>query len=328
MENDNNCITIRETDDSEEDSENGVEAKSAHVSIHSSGTPNNVDISRSSSSASLVSSSQTDDIIRNNCYPADDFVSNDDAAEVVLEDVEKMISRNLPLVNVPEKIIICLDTAQDPDYTPFKLGDGSKYTPLSMIKRVTEIFMKSKHIINAKHEFALIVLQSDSALWLRDFTREPCEIVLALDDVSESCPQKSFDLSALFDLIKGHVLLPVIEDPSITPPPYVVRVILLYSRSYCLPEFKHGRESFDFLTASQYFTLDTLYIHEDPSENNKCEEIYKVLDDLDEKGFSYVFGVPRKPTILHDTMAKLLAHPLQRPLQKMAHYKLEWQEPQ
>jgi hypothetical protein len=53
-----------------------------------------------------------------------------------------------------------------------------------------------------------------------------------------------------------------------------------------------------------------LCIHEDPSEASKCEEIFSVLDDLDDSGFSYVLDIHRNATKLHGNMAKLLGHSL------------------
>lgn len=284
---------------------------------------NNLDVSRSSSTSSLASSIQNDELGKNGNCPEETF-SND--SEAVLDEIQKGPTRFLPAVNVPEKIILCIDLSEDPNYTPFKLGDGTKYAPLYMIKRVAEIFINSKNLINKNHEFALVVLQTDTVAWLRDFTNDPRDIISVLEDMSETQEGDIFDLSSLFDVITDHVPLPQISEPNVTPPPFVVRVVLLYSRSYCIPKFVHGRESFSLLLSSDYFTLDILYIHEDPSEANKCEEIFSVLDDLDDRGFSYVLDVPRNTTKLHDNMAKLLGHPLQRPIQKVAYYKLELQE--
>lgn len=52
------------------------------------------------------------------------------------------------------------------------------------------------------------------------------------------------------------------------------------------------------------------------------QEIFDRLCDLDEKGMSYIFEAARNPTRLYDQMAKLLAHPLQRPLQSEIAYRL------
>lgn len=305
---------------------NGDDSESMEVTPHTDNLNvprSNLDISRSSSTSSLASSSQNDELGKNGNCP-EETVSND--SEAVSEEVQKVPIRNIPAINVPEKIILCIDLSEEPNYTPFKLGDGTKYAPLYMIKRVTEIFIHSKSCINKSHEFALVVLQSDTAAWLRDFTNDPSEIISVLEDMSETQQGDTFDLSSLFDVISDHVSLPQVSEPNATPPPFAVRVVLLYSRSHCVPKFVHGQESLSLLLSSDYFTLDILYIHEDPSEANKCEEIFSALDDLDDRGFSYVFDVSRNTTKLHDNMAKLLGHPLQRPVQKMAHYKLEFQD--
>lgn len=271
-----------------------------------------------SSSSSLLSGSQNEENLKNEgTYFSE--LKNEDTDSVL--PTEKVITRILPKVNVAERIILCIDISEDPDFTPFKLGDGTKYSPLYMVKRISEIFMYSKSIMDKNHQFALVVMQND-ATWMRDFTSNPREIVTVMEDLSEVPQTDAFNLTSLFDVIEQNVVLPEVSDLEIIPPPYVVRTVLLYNRSYCMPEFTYGRQAFDKLVSSHYFTLDVLYIHEPASERNKCEEIYNVLCDLDEKGFSYVFEVSRNATKLHDCMAKLLGHPLQRPIQKNAYYKL------
>lgn len=282
---------------------------------------NNPTLQRSSSEDSLVS--EQNDNTNKLRSSSSEVINSEDCSN---DDSEKLPSRNLPTLNVPERIVLCIDLAQDPDYTPFKLGHGSKYSPLFMVKRVVEIFMYSKNIMSLEHEFALVVLQADSARWLGTFTNNPRDIISLLEDMNETKPKETFNLSTLFDVIAKNVKVPPVAVNDLAmclSPAYVLRVILLYSRSFCIPEFKYGRDTFNMLTSSPYFTLDLLYIHEQPTEHNKCEEIFNVLDALDEKGFSYVFDVPRNATKLHDNMAKLLAHPLQRPLQKLAQYKLK-----
>ncbi|PSN51169.1 hypothetical protein C0J52_06071 [Blattella germanica] len=315
---------VKQNNDTSDDEVEAMEVKGApQTEGQNNPKSNNMDISRSPSTSSLASSSQNDEFVRNGNY-ADEGTSPD--PEIIAEEV-KIPVRNLPANNVQEKIVLCIDLTEDPNSTYFKLGDGTKYPPFYMIRRVVEIFINSKNLINKNHEFALVVLQSDSAAWLRDFTNEPRDIISVLNDISDNPQGEIFDLTSLFDVIKNHVTLPpAVEDRTVCPPKYVVRAVLLYARSHCVPKFLHGRDSLKFLLSSDYFTLDTLYIHEDPSETNKCEEIFNVLYELDDRGFSYVLDVPRNTTKLHDSMAKLLGHPLQRPVQKVAYYKLELQE--
>ena len=53
------------------------------------------------------------------------------------------------------------------------------------------------------------------------------------------------------------------------------------------------------------------------------QEIFSTLCELDVKDLSYIFDTSRNQTKIYDYMAQLLAHPLQRPQQKDAFYKIE-----
>lgn len=234
---------------------------------------------------------------------------------------KKLISipiRHIPPHNVPERIILCLDTCADPEFTAFKLGDGSKYAPLYMLKRTIELFVQNKNYIDPRHEFALLGLDGKSVKWIQDFTNNPRDIINALSDITQCEQDDEFDLSILLDSVWQSVHVPKpTKNPSV-PPQYVVRLILLYSRSYCTPVVKRD---FKELLSNPYFTIDVLMTHEELMLDNKCQEIFDSLLQMDEKGYSYNFAVGRNPTKLHDAMAKLLAHPLERPPQLQASYK-------
>jgi hypothetical protein len=55
------------------------------------------------------------------------------------------------------------------------------------------------------------------------------------------------------------------------------------------------------------------------------QAIFDVLCSLDTTGLSYISEVSRNPTKLYDSMAQLLSHPLQRPIQRHASYGIEEQ---
>jgi len=78
------------------------------------------------------------------------------------------------------------------------------------------------------------------------------------------------------------------------------------------------------LMGNNFFFLDLIYVHEPINEEIKdtCQSIFNGLCSELSLPSSYVFNVGRNPTRLHDSMAKLLAHPLQRPNQEDAEYKL------
>lgn len=226
----------------------------------------------------------------------------------------------LPQVNCLEKIIICIDLSSEMNRLPFKLGNGSKFPPISMVKRVTEIFIQNKTRINKKHEYALVAVH-EKASWVKGFSSDPTDVCYALDNFTNTKPCNDCDLSSLFKLVSEKIEFPN-GSSRLNPPQFVVRVILIYGRSNCVPKFDDEITSLQTLKKSGCFFFDVLYIHEPPSPDNKCQEVFESFCDVDENLSSYLFEVTRNTTKLHNCMAKLLSHPLQRPIQKDAIYKL------
>lgn len=228
---------------------------------------------------------------------------------------------NIPNVNVPERIVICLDVCNDDQNSLFRLGDGSTFTPINMMKRVLDFFLHSKHAINKKTEFALLIIKDSEACWLHNFTSNLKDIINIIDYINvEESTKDNFDFKKIFNILKQNVEIPDYKQGEcIMPPPYVVRMIVLYGRSNCVPLIPLDDPYFLFLKKQLYFYIDILLAHEDDCTLYKCEEIYDALQDLD-NGYSYVYEVSRNATKIHDCIAKLLAHPLQRPLQKNTDY--------
>lgn len=247
--------------------------------------------------------------------------SEDSANEDVKSRDSSQDDVTLPRVNCPEKIIICLDMSSEMDKVSFRSRSGDKWTPMKLVRRALSFFLHSKQRLNRNHQFALVHL-FDKASWVKDFTGNVRSIINALDDMSDTVELQSFNATSLFDLIHQCVPLPELEgDTTILPPPYIVRMLFIYGRSNGLIEFRN-KESFRQLDSSPFFFFDAMYVHEPQSPENRCEEIFDRLCDLDEKGMSYIFEAARNPTRLYDQMAKLLAHPLQRPLQSEIAYRL------
>ncbi|XP_074642441.1 BRISC and BRCA1-A complex member 1-like isoform X2 [Tubulanus polymorphus] len=203
----------------------------------------------------------------------------------------------------------------------FKSRAGDKFSPMKLIKRALGIYLQTKSQINRNHEYALIALHGD-AVWVKDFTKDPKEVVNFLDDLSPKSFQcDSFDIGSLFEVISNHVVLPVVNDPTAVPPPFTARAILFYGRSHCVPSILND-EGFKLLNSSPYFFIDAFYVHEPASDDNKCEEVFNFLCDLDTKERSYIFEVAKNLTRVYDHIAQLLAHPLQRPYQKDLYFKI------
>ncbi|KAK0178910.1 hypothetical protein PV327_007750 [Microctonus hyperodae] len=225
----------------------------------------------------------------------------------------------LPALNLPEKILIIIDTIRESDCTPFEFGCGSKYSPLDIIKRAVQFFICSKSTINPKHEYALMILDADSAKLICDFTNDEKKLSSILKEIQEivlTDTVEYFDLDTCFQIISGFSIGIGEMFPS-----YVYRTILIYTRSNCIPRF-YMRHNFELFMKHNYYFFDALFVHEPPSDNNKSELVYAELSKLDIKNNSWIFEVGRYAAQLHTQMAKLLAHPLQRPKQDSADYKI------
>ncbi|KZC09030.1 BRISC and BRCA1-A complex member 1 [Dufourea novaeangliae] len=197
-----------------------------------------------------------------------------------LSDENNAFFRNLSGINLPEKILFVIDTVRETNCTPFKLSTGAKYMPLFMMKRVVENFVCIKSTIQRKHEYAIMTLNGDSANWICDFTNNTKNIVDHLDAIDEDFQEEernAYDLGQLFEKIQSKLPMPPKKHSTLIPT-FITRVILMYSRSNSIPKFDTTK--------------------------------------LDTANYSYILEVGKNAAKLHDNMAKLLAHPLQRPSQK------------
>lgn len=220
----------------------------------------------------------------------------------------------LPNANVPEKLILVIDRAQDENYTPF-IANNSKITPLSMLKRAIQIFIKLKHTINNYNEFAIVTLNENNAKWVLNFTGDMRKLRDALNKIDKCEVEDTFNLNSLFDEINENISVPEFVKPEI-PPSHIVRTVIFYGRSYTIPKIQLN-ECIESLLENPYFICDVLMTHEPVESSNYCNKIFNVLQELDKKGLAYFFPVCRDSRRLHNCAAKLLAHPLQRPIQKL-----------
>ncbi|XP_068958178.1 BRISC and BRCA1-A complex member 1 isoform X2 [Petaurus breviceps papuanus] len=235
-----------------------------------------------------------------------------------------------PRVNCPEKVIICLDLSEEMSLPKLESFNGSKTNALNVSQKMIEMFVRTKHKIDKCHEFALVVVNDDTT-WLSGLTSDPRELCSCLYDL-ETATCMAFNLDSLFNLIQQKIELPVTENVQTIPPPYVVRTILVYSRPACQAQFAM-MEPIKKMLQCPYFFFDVVYIHngtEEKEEETSWKDTYALFGGLDSKGTSYKYEVSLAgPAVeLHNCMAKLLAHPLQRPFQTHASYSLlEEEEP-
>lgn len=238
------------------------------------------------------------------------------ASSPILQNKLQNVNRPPPF-NVPEKIIFCLDTCTDVKCTEFKIGDGvNSYPSLCMLKKAIEIFVQNKSYMDHRHEFGLISMDDKTVKWDQEFTNNARDIIKSLNDVKvmECDEGAEIDLSVLLESVWKMVTVPKCTDNLNDRPLFVVRLIIMSSRN---SKARLGKQ-FNELLINPYFIVDVILSYEDSSED-KVQEIFYSLQ-IDEKGYSYCFAVGRNVMILHESMAKLLAHPLQRTLQYQAKY--------
>ncbi|XP_033936797.1 BRISC and BRCA1-A complex member 1 [Pseudochaenichthys georgianus] len=237
----------------------------------------------------------------------------------------------VPRVNCPEKVIICLDLSEEMALSKLESFNGSKINALNTSQKMIEMFVRTKHKIDKRHEFALVVV-NDDALWLSGFTSDPRELCSCLYDLDTNVCE-TFNLEDLLNVIRQKIELPSMDNVQTVPPPYVVRTVLIYSRHAGQLQFNPS-EAVNKMLQSPYFFFDVVYLHngvDEQGDETSWRDNYTSFCNLDSKGMCYRFEVSLTgPAIeLHNCMAKLLAHPLQRPFQSHASYSLlEGEDPQ
>ncbi|RMB89750.1 hypothetical protein DUI87_33765 [Hirundo rustica rustica] len=222
-------------------------------------------------------------------------------------------------VNCPEKVILCLDLAEEMAVPKLESFNGSRSNALTVAQKMIEMFVRTKHKIDKSHEFALVVVNND-ATWVGvpplppvpGARGCPCGATLPVVPVAVPSQQK--------------IELPVTDNVQTIPPPYVVRTILVFGRPGCQPQFCGG-EHVKKLLQCPYFFFDVVYIHnglDEKEDESSWKDMFSFFGSLDTKGTSYKYEVALAgPALeLHNCMAKLLAHPLQRPCQSHAAYAL------
>eukprot|EP00117_Sycon_ciliatum_P007498 scpid81650/ scgid1133/ BRISC and BRCA1-A complex member 1; Mediator of RAP80 interactions and targeting subunit of 40 kDa; New component of the BRCA1-A complex len=215
--------------------------------------------------------------------------------------------------------VIILDLSPEMNSKHFRSLE--KRTIIHLTKRAIENFLHNKHSINAKHEFALMVFR-ERAEWLVDFQSKPDDLITQLNHYFpiDSTPAE-IDLSVIFDCLHSKIKLPKAAGADVAPA-YIVRAIMVYGRSHSVPTLEKPCASYDSLLSSPYFFLDILYVHEIPSDDNVCTDVYTALCQLDETEKAYVLEVSTSMTRLLENVTILLAHALQRPPQADANYAL------
>ncbi|XP_045467679.1 BRISC and BRCA1-A complex member 1-like [Harmonia axyridis] len=231
---------------------------------------------------------------------------------------------HLPSYNVKEKIIIAIDTAVEYDQTNFHI-DGHIMSPLFALASAAKMFITLKKETNPNHEFFILPLKGTKAVLFDDFNNN-CDILdeLMKDDYFSYRAGDKFDLDDLFVNIAttNEFWNLGCKTPNEMPPPFILRLVFLYNRSHTIPKIDKTVGVIQKLIDSPHFFMDVLVTHNPVSHENNCEKIFKVLQNIDSKGFSYFFNIGRDYNDLTKSILKLIGHPLQRPLQSSFYHSL------
>ncbi|KAG1660802.1 BRISC and BRCA1-A complex member 1 [Nymphon striatum] len=227
--------------------------------------------------------------------------------------LRKISPVSLTRVDCQEKLIICLDISAEV---------RDKHNHCDILEKVVEVLLKGKHRINQCHEFALIILQ-ETAAWITGFTNKLDEIVLNVKNAQNDLNKhETASITSIFELLNEKLNLPMSSLDSLSCPEHVVRTILVYSRSTCIPDIDTENLAFKKLMNSPNFFFDLLYLHSD-LDPEKSQAVYNKLITMNIPRSSYVFALPfKKCNGIYKAVATLLAHPLRRPLQHEFKYEM------
>lgn len=223
-------------------------------------------------------------------------------------------------LNIPEKVIIVLDRAQDEQCTLFKV-EGKNMCTLDCLKEAVSLFIHNKLEVCPQSHIALMTINECSASWNNDFTRNPRELLHTLGQIKACLVEDKFNLELVFDSIKEHVKVDFSEYRNI-PPPYMVHVLFVYSRSYTIPEINVTGPLMNMLS-SPYFVVDTCITHKNATFGNNVDKITEVLKQMNVNKMGYFYSEGKRSLHLFNNFGRLLGHPLQRFRQENADYSLQ-----
>jgi len=224
-------------------------------------------------------------------------------------------------INCKEKIILCLDISSNLKKA-IAHEKGNVKSLLAIIKNSVSTFMYTKNSINAAHEFALMIL-TDSATWCHGFTNNPADLMSLINDLDANSKEPTaVDLGAIFSSIEAEGIEPTNVEDDV--PEYVVRLVLLYTRKE-LADFvsedrlEVARKLLGANTGNNYFFVDVILIHDHKSnEIKQLKDLSSGLAQMDVNGLGYFLVVKHDYEEIQNAMTRLLAHPLQRALQRHA----------
>uniref|UniRef100_A0A1I8I8C5 BRISC and BRCA1-A complex member 1 n=1 Tax=Macrostomum lignano TaxID=282301 RepID=A0A1I8I8C5_9PLAT len=195
------------------------------------------------------------------------------------------------------------------------MRNGETVSLLDLTLKCFHLLAQNKLRLGGKHQVSLVGMRGNRISVLEPFTDDAAKLAKAaasqgLRDLLQqpAGDEADFSLDCLLEYARGQ-LCPnrlLVDNSFAVSPPHISKRLL------------------EPLLAEPDLFFDILYVHEPPAEDNRAEEIFKRLCCLEsEHSRSYIHEVLNNPTAFFNQAATFLAHPLQRPPQSDANYRLQ-----
>ncbi|XP_065657347.1 uncharacterized protein LOC101236705 isoform X3 [Hydra vulgaris] len=208
-----------------------------------------------------------------------------------------------PFGNCAEKIIFVIDSSFRKRISSYQQTSLIKNN-WDLIKRAITMYILTKASLNSKHQFGISFLQEEDVVW--NFKQRLSIPVL----------RSAEELSCL-DCFNNKVVKSYKEGID----SYVIRVIFLYGRNCPIILSRAEMMEYKEITSRLSFFFDVFCMLCDEESIAVFKDNIANLSRLDRN--NYVVMAFKNPAHVFESIASLLAHPLQRCPQKYCHYALD-----
>ncbi|KAI8897698.1 hypothetical protein BC833DRAFT_592787 [Globomyces pollinis-pini] len=177
-----------------------------------------------------------------------------------------------------------------------------------MIKLLSR-FVVQKLALNINQQIGIVLLSTET-IWHLSYTNDLQKILSHIKEINNQVLQTTDIPWNPKSLIES--ILPIDEE-------CIMRVIFIYSRSYCIPDETESLMKSHFTQYPNFF-LDLLYLHEKPTATNNVQKVFDSLGYMESKASrSYENSKPKSQRLLL-MWTELLGHPIHRSSIVKCHY--------
>ncbi|XP_047123132.1 uncharacterized protein LOC101236705 isoform X1 [Hydra vulgaris] len=238
-----------------------------------------------------------------------------------LSEDEDQPSVTAPFGNCAEKIIFVIDSSFRKRISSYQQTSLIKNN-WDLIKRAITMYILTKASLNSKHQFGISFLQEEDVVWFQEMTSNTKLLLDCFNNVQ--CLNDDFDFPSKCSL--GSVFKEIFNNKIVKSykegiDNYVIRVIFLYGRNCPIMLSRAEMMEYKEITSRLSFFFDVFCMLCDEESISVFKDNITNLSRLD--GNNYVVMAFKNPAHVFESIASLLAHPLQRCPQKYCHYALD-----